>query len=360
MIEIELLQVALGTRNGLSHIPNQIEWVAAHDFADKQGVTGLMLSGIERLATADEAVKESIQKVFLLQWIGEREYLKSLQVETVRKAKSLIEQFNKAGFRTCVLKGVGNTLFYDNMVRTPGDIDLWVMPDDEDSIARARRMTQDYVHSLYPEARGEFVHMDWPWNDTIPVEIHFTPSMDGNPMVDSLLQRFFEEHAASCFDNMSVLGFPVPTRVVNGVFLLHHLKRHFINEGIGLRHVVDYVLLLRSLTASECEEVWTLLERFNLQRFAKGVMYVISEVLGDRNVVDWPCDRRLGEYLLYEMLEGGNFGKYDGRKGNQRNFMQRWMWFGRMSLNRMRLFPRDAFWSFLMRLRIGVSNHIDK
>ena len=73
MIEIELLQVALGTRNGLSHIPNQIEWVAAHDFADKQGVTGLMLSGIERLVTVDEAVKESIQKVFLLQWIGERD-----------------------------------------------------------------------------------------------------------------------------------------------------------------------------------------------------------------------------------------------------------------------------------------------
>ena len=73
MIEIELLQVALVTRNGLSHIPNQIEWVAAHDFADKQGVTGLMLSGIERLVTTDEAVKESIQKVFLLQWIGERD-----------------------------------------------------------------------------------------------------------------------------------------------------------------------------------------------------------------------------------------------------------------------------------------------
>lgn len=360
MIEIELLQVALGTRNSLSHIPTQTEWECAYDFAEKQSIEGIMLSGIERLVAVDVAVKESIQKVFLLQWIGEREYMRGIQEESVLKARQLSEEFSKAGFKVCVLKGVGNTLFYDNMVRTPGDIDLWVMPGGESRIERARRMTQDYVHSLYPEARGEFVHMDWPWEYTTPVEIHFTPSMDANPVIDRRLQRFFEERESSCFENMTALGFAVPTRVVNGVFLLHHMKRHFINEGIGLRHVVDYALLLRSLTKTEHEEVWRLLGEFNLQRFAMGVMYVISEILGDRDVANWPSDRKRGELLFSELLKGGNFGQHDSRRGEQRNFIQRWMWFARMSINRMRLFPTDAFWSFLMRLRIGVSNRIDK
>lgn len=360
MIEIELLQIALGTREALSHLPTQKEWERIHDFAERQSVVGLMMSGIERLMAAGEAVNKSIQKVFLLQWIGEREYLKSLQEETAKKAKLLSEEFNKAGFRTCVLKGAANTLFYGNMVRTPGDIDLWVMPCSESRINRARRMTQDYVHSLYPEARGEFVHMDWPWEDDIEVEIHFTPSMDANPWVDRRLQRFFEEQADSCFENMSSLGFAVPTGVMNGVFLLHHMKRHFFSEGIGMRHVVDYELLLRSLTKTEHEEVWRLLGEFNLERFAMGVMYVISEILGDRDVANWPSDRKRGELLFSEMMRGGNFGQYDSRKGEEMNFTQRWKWFVWILMKRVCLFPADAFWSFLMRLRIGVSNHVDK
>ncbi len=48
MIEIELLQVALGTRNRLSHIPTQTEWERIHNFAEKQSIIGLMLCGIER------------------------------------------------------------------------------------------------------------------------------------------------------------------------------------------------------------------------------------------------------------------------------------------------------------------------
>jgi len=359
-IEIELLQIALGTRDVLSHIPTQKEWERIHDFAEKQSIIGLMLCGIERLVAADVAVKESMPSGFLLQWIGEREYLKSLQEETAKKARLLSEEFNKAGFRTCLLKGVGNSLFYGNLVRTPGDIDLWVMPNNEVRIDKARRMTQDYVHSLYPEAKGEFVHMDWPWEDETPVEIHFTPSMDANPWADRRLQRFFEEQADFCFENMSSLGFAVPTGVVNGVFLLHHMKRHFINEGIGIRHVVDYELFLRSLTESELKKVRLLLERFNLRQFAMGVMYVIKEILGDRDVANWPCDRKRGELLFSEMMRGGNFGQYDSRKGEDMNFTQRWKWFVRISINRMRLFPADAFWSFIMRLRIGVSNQINK
>lgn len=360
MIEIELLQIALGTRDSLSHIPAQREWERIHDFAEKQGIIGLMLSGIERLMATGEAVNKSIQTVFLLQWIGEREYLKALQEETARKAKKLSEEFNEAGFRTCVLKGVANTLFYGNMVRTPGDIDLWVMPVSESRINHARRMTKDYVHSLYPEARGEFVHMDWPWEDETEVEIHFTPTMDANPWVNRRLQRFFEDQADLCFENMSAFGFAVPTGVMNGVFLLHHMKRHFFSEGIGMRHVVDYELLLRSLTKAELAEVWSFLGEYNLQRFAMGVMYVIGDILGDRDAANWPCDKKGGELLLNEILRGGNFGQYDSRRDEKMNFIQRWVWFVRMLMKRLRLFPADALWSFMMRLRIGVSNHIDK
>lgn len=357
--------MALGTRSGLSHIPSIEEWQGAFDFAEKQAVMGVMLGGVDNVNPNDNA---NLPKLLLLEWIGNVEILRHESKVAVEQARRLCGEFRQAEFRTCVLKGVGNTLFYNGLQRTSGDIDLWVMPEGERSIGKARKMTQDYVHTIYPEARGEFVHMDWPWKEEPPVEIHFTPSMDANPRVDRRLQRFFEERAEVCFDNeSSELGFAVPTGVVNGVFLLHHIKRHFMNEGIGLRHVVDYALLLRSLTEEERREVWQLLGQFNLRRFAGGVMYVIKETLGFgslpksemRGLEEWTSDKRLGEYLLSEMLEGGNFGHQDSRKGRWTGAVSRWMWFVRVALNRMRYFPADALWSFWKRMRIGVSNMID-
>ena len=367
MIEIELLQLALGTRSGLSHIPSAEEWQGAFDFAEKQAVMGVMLGGVEKL-DENENVRDNLPKLLLLEWIGNVEILRHESQVAVEQARRLCGEFQQAGFRTCVLKGVGNSLFYNGLQRTSGDIDLWVMPAGERSIGKGRKMTQDYVHTLYPEARGEFVHMDWPWKEEPPVEIHFTPSMDANPRVDRRLQRFFEEQAEVCFDNeSSELGFAVPPGVVNGVFLLHHIKRHFLNEGIGLRHVVDYALLLRSLTEQERREVWQLLGQFNLRRFASGVMYVVKETLGFGNLPEsenlgleeWTSDKKIGEYLLSEMLEGGNFGHQDSRKGRWTGAVSRWMWFVRVALNRVRYFPTDALWSFWKRLRIGVSNMID-
>lgn len=368
MIELELLQFTLGNRSSISHIPSQEEWQRVYDFADRQAILGLLFDGVERLHTAQGAFTANLPKKLLLEWIGNVEQLRHETGQAIKQARRLCEEFSRAGFRTCILKGVGNLLFYGGLLRTTGDIDLWVMPVGETSVSRARKMTQDYVHTIFPDARGEFVHMDWPWKEEPSVEIHFTPSMDANPWVDGKLQCFFEQNAEACFANVTRLGFAVPTRVVNGVFLLHHTKRHFMNEGVGLRHIVDYALYLRSLNEEELNEVWRLLGKFNLRKFAGAVMYIINEVLGygflkeggNDSVMSWPADRKVGEYLLREMLAGGNFGHYDRRKNRQNGIMNRWIWFVRLVINRMRFFLRDALWSFCIRFRIGVSNVINK
>lgn len=49
MIEFELLQVALSTRNELSYAPSLQEWNALIIFAEKQSLLAFLFSGIERL-----------------------------------------------------------------------------------------------------------------------------------------------------------------------------------------------------------------------------------------------------------------------------------------------------------------------
>jgi len=361
MIAFELLQVALQNRDYLSRNPSSDEWQECYDFAVQQSIEGVMFAGLERLVEDGRFIRDSMPKILMLQWIGETELIKSETYRAIANVRRLSENFCEAGFRTCLLKGVGNSLFYVGMTRSIGDIDLWVVPSGERHLEKAKRLTQDYVHRLYPEARGEFLHMDWPWDDEHRVEIHFTPSMDANPWVDRLLQRFFENQAEACFDNKTWMGFAIPTKVVNGVFLMHHAKRHFINQGIGLRHVIDYALLLRTLSEEEKRDVWQLMGQFDLQRFATGVMYVITEVLGEKmsaemKTVGWETDKKRGEYLLKEIIKGGNFGHHYKREVRKESAISRWLWFMAVALKRMRFFPSEAFWSFVFRLRLGWSN----
>ena len=46
---IELLQVALRSRECLSRIPDVAEWELIYDEAERQAVLGIMLDGLERL-----------------------------------------------------------------------------------------------------------------------------------------------------------------------------------------------------------------------------------------------------------------------------------------------------------------------
>lgn len=352
MLELELIQVALGTRSSLSKTPSPKEWQKIYQFAKEQALVGVLFGGIGRLP------KNQLPDMdLLMDWLGQAEYLKSGREQIHADLKEVDEVFRKAGYRTCLLKGVGNELFYDGLIRTPGDIDLWVMPEGTVDIDAARQMTRKFVQSIYPDARGEFVHMDWPWERPTVVEIHFVPTMDANPSVDRKLKRFFKDNAEACFGNMSPIGVSVPTKVVNGVFLLHHMKRHFIQEGIGMRHVVDYALFLKSLSAGEREQLLPLVEQFGMMKFADALMAVMAR-LGFN--FGWPTDRRRGDYLYKEILMGGNFGQHDSRHGDMTNAYERWKWFARVASNRWHFFPSDAFWAFACRLKIGFSNVANK
>ena len=90
---------------------------------------------------------------------------------------------------------------------------------------------------------------------------------------------------------------------------------HLLDEGIGLRHMLDYYFLLlkvyeeRISLAGMSDE----LDRLGLRKFAGAVMYIMHDVLGlDEAFLIVPVDEGRGRTLLNEILGGGNFGKHSG------------------------------------------------
>lgn len=103
--------------------------------------------------------------------------------------------------------------------------------------------------------------------------------------------------------------------IVIQTFQSTHIFSHLMNEGIGLRQLVDYyyvlisddLLLIRDRVQKELKEL-------GLWKFAGGIMYIMQEVFGmpaSRLIV--PLNEKYGKFVLNEVLEAGNFGKHDAR-----------------------------------------------
>ena len=68
----ELVRVAIGKTNGLSHIPSSKEWKALFDMAKKQSLVGVCFAGLQRLgADADEGfARIGMSEMLYLTWMG--------------------------------------------------------------------------------------------------------------------------------------------------------------------------------------------------------------------------------------------------------------------------------------------------
>lgn len=109
-------------------------------------------------------------------------------------------------------------------------------------------------------------------------------------------------------------GFCSPSLYFDAVYLLLHIYKHIFNEGIGMRQLMDYYLVLKSISSTERINAMKTLKWMGLQRVTASVMYVIREVFGASDeMLLCPADEKSGAFLLSEISLSGNFGQHDSR-----------------------------------------------
>lgn len=199
----------------------------------------------------------------------------------------------------------------------------------------------------------------------IAVELHPTPAILNNPLYNHRLQKWLKRNVDLQCSNVVELPddageIAVPTCAFNVVYQLLHLYHHYFYEGVGLRQIVDYyyvvindeALMIRDTLQDE-------LKHLGLWKFAGAVMYVLHEALGlpEEKMIAL-MDVKRGKLLLEEILQGGNFGKYDKRNdfGNSSigHNLQRLC----RDLRLVRFYPAEALsepifrtWHFFWRLK---------
>lgn len=129
--------------------------------------------------------------------------------------------------------------------------------------------------------------------------------------------------------------------------MLIHIYRHFLEEGIGLRQLLDYHYVLKALPESDRAAVCCDLETLGFKKFAAGVMYILQEVFRTpASIMLVEPDEKFGRFLLEEVMVSGNFGRFDPRNAHAKGEgkLQHTCRKVNRSLRFMRYFPGEVFW----------------
>ena len=363
-IFFDFLRFCIGSAKEIPDSLKKADWKELYAIAKKQCLVGVLFDGIKKLPAEQLGMKKEL----LLQWMAESQILEKANIRLNDAAIQVSEWFRKKGFRTCILKGQGNALMYPNpYTRTPGDIDIWVEGGDKRVIF--------FVRSISPHEKACYHHIEFPSYKGVEIEVHYRPSFLLCFWHNRKLQKYYERVKEEQFSHRVMLGeqgeIAIPTVEFNLIFQLTHIYAHLMNEGIGLRQLLDYYFVLcdfykvyqnfsnpsvslskgsstfsPSPSSSESGDVTALwcseplrykvggpskvtpdcagwdrlgvvqeeLKELGLWKFAGAIMYIMQEVFGmpaSRLIV--PPNEKYGRFVLNEVLEAGNFGKHDAR-----------------------------------------------
>ena len=329
-IFFDFLRFCIGSAKEIPSSLKEADWKELYRIALKQALLGVLFYGIQRLPK-DLAPEQKL----LIQWMAMAEMIRKQNIKLFQNSVNVCQNFENEGFTNCILKGQGNALLYpDPYMRTPGDIDIY--------LSGGRKKIMKYVNQVCPNQVMRYHHVDFPVMKTA-IEVHFTPSYMFCPIHNRRIQKWFGR--VMYLQCSNVIRLPdgygkitVPTMSFNVIYILSHLYRHIFSEGIGLRQLLDYYFVVSKFKV-DCVMFNSLqkeMKHLGLLKFAGAVMYVLHETLGlPKEEMIAPMNEQEGNFLLDEIMCGGNFGQYDDRFGCKDNEGKLHRYF-RMSLRNLR------------------------
>ena len=217
-----------------------------------------------------------------------------------------------------ILKGVASASYYkEPMLRMMGDVDVLVRPDD---IAKADKLLKSIGFVTADDIHGDDMHIGYKRNDGIACELHrrigWAPKNSVGDTVNKYLYDIFEKSFEYKMSNGSCI---VPCKFHHGLILLLHTATHLTHEGVGLRHLCDWAVFVNDISNDEFVSLFEQpLKEMGLWRFAQLLTLCCVSHLGcDQKEWAGQDDNNLIDSIVFDILNGGNFGTKDTDRYNQ-------------------------------------------
>lgn len=277
-------------RYGIGHspytLPKIANWVSIQDLANKQGLSAIVIDGIERVPD-----RLRPPQMLLLQWIGEVMQNYEARYRSYKNAiAKLADFYTRHGFKMMVMKGYACSLDWPKPEHRPcGDIDIWLFGRQQEAdkaLLNSSRIGElEYKVTI---DSSHHHHTVFEWNGfTIEnhydfVNIHAHKSSKELEVVFKELGQddtHFVEMADASTGSATKVYLPSPN--LHALFLIKHMVSHFAAAEITLRQVLDWAFFVEKHT-KEIDWEWLLglLEEYHMKDFFNLINAICVEDLG--------------------------------------------------------------------------------
>ena len=346
---LSLLRLGIGNSSPQNvSLPKDFEWEAVKALADKQGLSAVILDGIEHL-TGNKRPPEEI----LLEWIGDLLYYDAVYEDYRKAIKKLAGFYNQHGFKMMVVKGLACSLDWPKPSHRPcGDIDIWQFGKQriaDEVIEREAGIEVDSSHHH---------HTVFCWGDYM-VENHYDFINVHHHRSNAKLEKILKDQAQDDSHFVEIKGEKVylPSPNLHALFLLRHAMMHFAATEITLKNLLDWGFFVQAHgKAVDWNWLLDVLEKYGMMNMFNIFNAICVEDLGFDKAL-FPAasvNAELKERVLTEILDP----EIPNEKPEQ--WLKRVVWkLHRWKANewKHRLCYRESMWSAFWS---GVWNHLLK
>lgn len=260
----DLLRASIGGQTGLCRPFSSQEWEGVYEVCRQQGVVGVVFDFVK---TLPKEVAPSFD--LLMEWLSAATAVEQTMQRMQEMAEEFAEEMEKREIPVVVLKGITFAQYYPNpLLRECGDLDCYMMGKKEEGDLAALELG-----GTMEEAGYKHSHLIY---KGLTIENHrFFTDFDNTPtgrLTEQVLGELIQEEQIYLGDSK----LSCPSANFNALFLLKHAQGHFIDEGIRMRHVLDWALFLREKQEEvDWSKVLPMLEVTHTAQFA-GVMTAIA------------------------------------------------------------------------------------
>lgn len=228
---VEFIKSAINGEKANIDINKKIEWEAIINLSRAHKVEALVYSAISN------EIKNTIPSELLNLWKKEVFISGVTQQRHMKEIEYVLKEFNKADIDVLVLKGlVIRDLYPSATLRTMSDADIVVKDAD---LKKSKEILQKLGYTEYKQSPNDFMFIK---SGCLPIELHWNLADD----------HFFKQ-ISKFEDDMWPNIVPVNIGESHAyemaledlaIFQCIHMAKHIACRGFGIRHLVDFTLLV--------------------------------------------------------------------------------------------------------------------
>lgn len=317
---------------------SQKDWTCIRDMSEKQGVLAIVMDGLSLLVEkyGKNGMAPNIDcgwwQMYVLESTGamlQTEQSNSLQLQVM---ESLASKWAKKGCKVMVFKGQASATMYPKPEhRSPGDIDCYLFENYAKGNEIAREVGADVDEGWYKHSQIFYQ------GETFENHQYFVHTRDGKrgKRLQNKLVEGLRVHDSWFNDERAVLTryTYIPPVQWTAMFLAYHACAHFVSEGLRLKQLLDWAMLLeKHQNEVDWKRFYEFSEQCHLKRFADAatticVKYLGVKVLNPDIATDSPYADKILDSALYDddYVFGSGEGSWHNRWHLVKNlFRYRW------------------------------------